>query len=354
MSLKRIQKIGATTAVASALCVAATTASAETMNLRMATPWSGGHWMDVGAQGFAEAAELLTEGRIKIEVYPAGTLGEALKVTESVRRGVADVGHQWPSYDWGVDKTGVLFGGWSGGLSGEESLLWLHNGGGAELLAEWRMEVSDVVSFPCGTLESEIYLHTHEAVRSVADHEGLKVRTSGAWAEIAPKLGASTVIMPGGEVFSALERGIVDGIEWGGPGVNLPVGFHDIAKYIVLPGIHAPGGVHECLFNKEVWAQISEKDQELLRQAGKLTQLNSWLQYAQNDLEAFQVLENSEQNEIVQLDDEFLEAARQASEEWAEPLVEENEWFARVYESQKAYEEMLTRWPEFRPAIGVR
>ncbi|MCH2394650.1 MAG: C4-dicarboxylate ABC transporter substrate-binding protein, partial [Oceanibaculum sp.] len=62
-------------------------------------------------------------------------------------------------------------------------------------------------------------MHSHKPVRTLEDYKGMKVRTSGAWAEIATELGASTVVMAGSEVFPALERKVVDGIEWGGPGI---------------------------------------------------------------------------------------------------------------------------------------
>ncbi|MCH2394651.1 hypothetical protein [Oceanibaculum sp.] len=108
-------------------------AKAQNVEWSMATPWAGGHWIDLGAKRFAELVGQMTDGRVKINVFPAGTLGSALKVTETVQSGVAEVGHNWPAYDWGIDRTGVIFGGWSGGLTPEEYMLWLYNAGGAEL-----------------------------------------------------------------------------------------------------------------------------------------------------------------------------------------------------------------------------
>ena len=75
------------------------------------------------------------------------------------------------------------------------------------------------------------------------------MRTAGAWAEIAGRLGASTVSLPGSEVYSALERGVIDATEWSSPSVNLPSGFHKIAEYIIFPGFHSPGGMMECPIN---------------------------------------------------------------------------------------------------------
>ncbi|MFW5680457.1 MAG: C4-dicarboxylate ABC transporter substrate-binding protein [Pseudomonadota bacterium] len=324
------------------------------MRLSMATPWTGGHWFDIGAKGFAERVEFLTEGRVVIEVFPAGTLGSPLATTETVETGIAEVGHAWPGYDWGIDTAAVLLGGWAGGFTPEEYLLWLWNGGGAEIWEEYRREVFNVVAVPCGVLETEIFMHAHEPVRTLEDYEGLRVRTSGAWAEIAEKLGASTVVMPGGEVYSALERQVVDGIEWGGPGINLSAGFHNIAKYIIMPGIHSPAAAHDCVFNVDVWDQIDERDQDLIRLAGRLMTLDTFLGYAASDIAGFDALQAAGDNEFVQLDSSFIEAAVAASNEWAEEKAAENEWFARIYEHQKAFYATLEDWNQFRLPIAGR
>ena len=336
-----------------ALAFAPTGVSAQTLELSMATPWAAGHWLDVGAGAFADHVRELTDGRVDITVFPGGTLGSALNVTETVRTGVAGVGHNWPGYDWGVDRTGGLFGGWAGGLSTEETLLYYNTPGseGTRLLKEWRDEEFDVVTMPCGLVETELFMHSHQRVETLEDYQGLRQRTAGSWVEIAERLGATTVTMPGGEVFGALERGVVDAIEWSGPHLNLEAGFHTIADYIIVPGVHQPGGVHECMFNKETWASISERDQKLIERAAQLTMLEAWIQYSNNDLNAYADLINAG-NEVVQLDEEFQEKARQTAVEWAEEQAEQNEWFKRAFEAERAFRERLSPWSEFRLPIA--
>jgi TRAP-type mannitol/chloroaromatic compound transport system substrate-binding protein len=94
-------------------------------------------------------------------------------------------------------------------------------------------------------------------------------------------------VLPGSEVFSALERKVVDAIEWGGPGINLSEGFHKVAPYIITPGLHAPGGAHDCIFNKDVWAKIGDRDKAMLELAGRITMLDSYLGYLKNDIKAY-------------------------------------------------------------------
>lgn len=345
-----------TAAVATALAVSLPGAvqAQNKVELSMATPWAGGHWLDVGAKGFAELVGQLTDGRVKINVFPAGTLGPALKVTESVQKGVADAGHNWPGYDWAIDRSGTIFGGWSGGLNPEELILWLTNGGGTELWQKWREEKFGVVSLPCGVLESEIFMHSHKPVRTVQDMKGLKLRTSGAWAEIAPMLGASTVILPGLEVFGALERKVVDAIEWGGPGLNHTEGFHKIAKYVILPGLHQPSGGQECMFNKNVWAKIGDKDKKMIELASRMMLLNSYVAYLKDDIEGFKKITENKSVEIIRVDKSLIDATVKASNEWAAKQAATNEWFKRVYENQENFQKQLSSVPSFRTMIGTR
>ena len=343
-----------TAATALAVCVAGTASAQDTVELSMATPWAGGHWLEIGAKSYAKNVEDLTEGRVKINVFPAGALGPALDVTETVQMGIADMGHAWGGYDWSVDRTSALFGGWPGGPTPEEYMMWMYNGNGLELWKEWRADVFDVVAIPCGVTETEVFMHSHKKVQTPEDLQGLKLRTSSAWAEIAPKLGVSTVTLPGSEVFSALERQVVDAIEWGGPGGNLQEGFDKIAPYMMMPGVHSRAAVHDCIFNETAWNKIPESDQKLMEIAGRLTMLDTYLGYAEMDLAAFEKLKTESPVEMVKIDQSLVEAATAASNEWAVEQSASNEWFKKVYEDQSAFLEGLSGLSEFRFAPGSR
>ena len=172
----------------------------DTQYFKMATGWSGGPLMEIGAKAFAENVERMSNGRISVEVFPAGTLGPGRKVSETVKNGVADMGHTWVGYDWGADTTAVLFGGYAGSFDTERMLHWLYRAGGAEMQAEWRMENFNLVSMPLFIRTAEVFLHSREPVKTLEDLQGLKLRTAGAWLEISKGMGAAPVTMPGGDV----------------------------------------------------------------------------------------------------------------------------------------------------------
>ena len=208
------------------------------------------------------------------------------------------------------------------------------------------MEKFDVVAFPCGSIPREIFMHSHKRVVTLDDYKGMKVRTSGAWAEIAQKLGASTVILAGAEVYPALVRKVVDAIEWGTPSMNKAGGFYKAAKYVVVPGLHQPAAVQECEFNKETWAAMSPRNQQLVALAGKLTTLDATMTINHDDAPVFEEFVKS--NEVVDVDQAFRDAATQATAEWAAEQAANNEWFAKVWDHQQAYARLFANSHRYR------
>lgn len=328
----------AATALAASLALSggALAADKESHSFQMATGWAGGPLMDVGAKAFADKVSEMSDGRITIEVFPAGTLGPGLKVSETVKNGVADMGHTWAGYDWGADPTAVLFGGYAGSFDTEKMLHWLYRAGGADLQAEWRSEKFDLVSMPLFIRTAEVFLHSRKPVKSLDDLSGLKLRTAGAWLEISRGMGAAPVTMPGGDVYTALERGAIDATEWGTLWENITPGFHRITKYVVIPGIHQPTAPFELVINKDSWAELSEEDQQIVRDAAFMTTINSWLTIGQEDAKALAFF-REQGNEIVELDPEVQYAAHAAGIKWAEGIAAENEWFKRVLDDQKSF-----------------
>ncbi len=318
----------------------------------MAAPWGGGVPL-ADAKKFSKLVESLTEGRIKITVFPAGTLGKALKVTETVKSGVAQAGHNWMGYDWGIDKTTVIFGGYVGGLTEEEFFLWLFEAGGAKLWEQYRMEKFGVVSIPCGTFPAEIFLHSKRKVTNLADYKGIKQRTAGAWAEVGGALGASTVILQGAEVYAALERGVIDATEWSSPSINEPVGFHKIAKYIIFPGVHQPAASQECEFSKSAWDSISERDRDMIRMAGELAYFRTWRDHAYQDLFAYRRMEKGG-NTMLRLEQSFINAAQKAGNEWADKQAVGNAWFKKMLNHQRQFQMDMAVYSKMRSGPGTR
>lgn len=333
--------------LAPAIAMSGPVAAQDTHDLSMAASWGGGPLMEIGAQAFADKVKEMSNGRITIEVFPAGTLGPGLKVSETVKNGVADMGHTWIGYDWGADPTAVLFGGYAGSFDTEKMLHWLYRDGGVELQAEWRKEKFDLVSMPLFVRTAEAFLHSRKEVRTLEDLAGLKLRTAGAWLEISKSMGAAPVTMPGGDVYPALERGAIDATEWGTLYENIAPGFHRVTKYVIIPGVHQPTAPFELVINPETWAAFSDADKAMIRDAAFLVTMNSWLTIGQEDAKALAFF-REQGNEIIELEPEVQYAAREAGLAWAEKVAAENPWFRRVLDSQVAFGELWSDAVRYR------
>jgi TRAP-type mannitol/chloroaromatic compound transport system substrate-binding protein len=154
-------------------------------------------------------------------------------------------------------------------------------------------------------------------------------------------------------VYAALERGVIDATEWSSPSANEPVGFHKIAKYIIFPGVHQPSATQECEFNKAAWDSISERDQQLIRLAARLSTFDAWKDHAYKDLGAYQRFEKSG-NTMLRLEPEFIKIAQKAANDWADEQAADNPWFKKMLNHQRQFQMDMQVYPKMRSGPGTR
>lgn len=349
--IRKITMLGAAAAVLSGLTLSGGAFADETHKWKMATSWGGGPLMEIGAKAFADKVKFLTNGSVQIKVFPSGQLSKGLEVRSAVAKGVAEMGHTWMGYDWGKDKTTVLFAGYAGSMDSERMLHWIYEAGGLELWRQFNEEKFDVVSMPMFIRTAEAFLHSRKPVRTLDDLKGLKFRTAGAWLEISKGLGAAPVTMPGGEVFAALERGAIDATEWGTLYENKTTGFHKIAKYVIIPGIHQPTAPFELVINKKAWATLSKREQELVALAAKLLTFETWTRIGQEDAKALEFYKEAG-NEIIVLDAAVQRKGKQLGIAWAKEQAKTNPWFDKVLKHQLAFEKLWSQARHYRNVIS--
>jgi TRAP-type mannitol/chloroaromatic compound transport system substrate-binding protein len=284
---------------------------------------------------------------MKVQVFPGGALGNALKVSETVKNGVAEMGHTWMGYDWGADPTTVLFGGYAGSFNSEYMLHWLYEAGGAEMQRQYREEKAGIVSIPLFIRTAEVFLHSRKRVKTLDDLKGLKLRTAGAWLDMSKELGAAPVTTAGGEIYPALERGVIDAVEWGTLWENISPGFYKVAKYLIIPGVHQPTAPFELCINKGVWDKLSSDDKKLIELTAKLVTFETFTRIGQEDAKALQFFRKSG-NEIVELDAEVQYAAHERGAAWADKTKAGNAWFAKALQSQRDFEKLWVDAPRYR------
>jgi len=349
--IRRLTTIGAVAAFALGVALPNGALAEAKHKWKMAASWGGGPLMEIGAKAFASKVKFLTDGRLEIKVFPSGQLSKGLEVRSAVAKGVAEAGHTWMGYDWGKDKTTVLFGGYAGSMDSERMLHWIYEAGGLELWRQFNDEKFGVVSMPMFIRTAEAFLHSRKPVRTLDDLNGLKFRTAGAWLAISKGLGAAPVTMPGGEVFAALERGAIDATEWGTLYENKSTGFHKIAKYVIIPGIHQPTAPFEVVFNKKAWGKLSKRDQELVALAAKLVTFETWTRIGHEDAKALEFYKKAG-NEIIVLDAAVQKKGKQLGLAWAKEQAKTNPWFDKVLKHQLQFEKLWSQARHYRNVIS--
>ena len=322
--------------------------SAENFKWKMVMPWSKGLLFYDIAVHFTDSVRLASGGRLDIKPFSAGELVPAMQSFDAVSKGSAQVGHDWPGYWKGKNEAFVPLADVPFGLDPEGYNIWLYEKGGLELMQEIYGQFN-LVAFPGGQTGQDMGLFSNKRATTMEDFKGLRLRTVGWYMDIMNKLGASVSPLPGGEVYLALERGVIDAAEFSAPAMNYPMGFDDITKYVIEPGVHQPGSQCALFFNKEAWDSLPADLQWIVKIAAKETQLWSinWI----NNLNAEAINKFKEKIEIVQMEKETLIEFAKVAKEYTDELKAKYPDVKKVLDSQEAFRAEFAVWRDARSGL---
>ena len=208
-------------------------------------------------ENFARYVTEMSGGRLKVTVYGAGEIVPAFEVFDAVSQGVAEVGHG-ASYYWkGKIPAAVFYTAVPFGMTAQEMNGWLHYGGGLELWRELYAPFG-VVPFAGGSTGVQMAGWFNRELRSAADLKGLKMRIPGLAGEVFNASGGTAVRIAGGEVYTSMQTGVIDAVEWVGPYNDRTLGLNQVADYYYYPGWHEPGAMLEFIVNERAMGQLPE------------------------------------------------------------------------------------------------
>ena len=266
---------------------------------------------------FVDLVSELTGGEVEIKIMPAGTVGSVLKLHEAVEDGLIDMAQTTPIFLGSTDLVNAMIASFPTGLGVDSYSAWLFEGGGLDLWQEHRREKMNMHALVTSVGPSEWFAHSNKPIKSREDLADLRYRTLGNWAEIVEKnFGAAPTVVAGSEIYGMLEKGGLDLAEYSLPSENKKIGFHEIAKYIVYPGIHAPAWAFETIMTTEKWDELPESARTAMTLAAEIIYYRSLNRMILADLKAVDELRGGG-NEFVRVDDAFVEEARVAAREWA-------------------------------------
>ena len=341
-----VGKVGLGLAVAGAMTPSKTAAQEQTFNWKVATSWPPKMpCLQEGTERLAQRVEKMTNGRFKMQVFAGGELVGPMDVFDAVSQGRAVQAASTGIYFFaGKAPELQLFAACPFGLTHRELAAWDYQGGGLELYHEF-LKPFNLIAFPMASTGTQMGGWFRKEIKSVTDLKGLKMRIPGLGGRVMAKLGVNVVLLPGSEIFTAMERGVIDACEWALPLYDIHLGLHQIAKYYYTPGWQEPTTFVDLIVNLKAWEALPP-DLRLLVETACSESMNWTL--ARSDVQNGPILKEMVEKHGVKLTT-FPPAVLKALEKaTAEVLEEECKKYPNV---KKVYEHQLKFSSQIRPFL---
>ena len=327
-----------------ALAVAASGGAAVAQaSWQMTTTWPSSLELIEIDRHFVELANALAGDALTIEFYEGGALVPAGEVFGAVESGTIQAGGDWPGYWAGRDAAFSPLATTPSLFNAVDYINWIEQWGGADLYNEIYGQFG-MAYLPYGVTNNESGFRTSTPITSLDDLQGKRLRVSGLeQGRILERLGGSQVSMAGGEIYQALERGVIDGAEFSTPNVDWSAGFQQVTSAWATPGWHQSASVFGVMINRAAWDALDAETQEDLQTAASATLLWSLAFTEKRATEAYQEFKDAG-IEITRYDDETLAEIQTIANEVITEVACENPNSAKVYLSQLEYLQDYAKW----------
>jgi TRAP-type mannitol/chloroaromatic compound transport system substrate-binding protein len=336
-------------AVAAASVAAPSVVKAQgPISMRWQSTWPSKDIFHEYALDFAKKVNDMTGGELKIEVLPAGAVVPAFGLLDAISSGTLDGGHGVSVYHYGKQPALALWGSGPGfGMDANMLLAWHKYGGGKELLDKLYASIgANVRSFLYGPMPTQPLGWFKRPITKVEDLQGAKFRTVGISIDVFTALGAAVNALPGGEIVSAMDRGLLDAAEFNNASSDRALGFADVSKVCMLQSYHQNAEQFEILFNKAKFDGLPDRMKAIITNAVEAaSQDMSWKaidRYSQDYAE----LQRKDSVRFFKTPDAILKRQLEVYDEIVKKRSAENPMFKEILQSQIAFAERTTRWEQ--------
>jgi len=344
-----MQKVILSAVAAATLSMGASvTTAAEDKKVLLKMPLAlGSHLPSIGttAKYIADTLGPVSANSIKVKLYEPNKLVAPFEILDAVSTGKVNAGYTTPGYWTGKMPAAPLFSAVPFGPEAGEYMAWIYHGNGQKLWQDmYDSNGYNVKVIPCGIVSPETSGWFAKPIEKPEDLKGLKMRFFGLGGKVMQKLGVSTSLIPGGEIFPALEKGAIDATEFSMPAIDKKLGFHKVVKYNYFPGWHQQATLWELLINKDTYNAMSDTQKTAVNVTCKSAMTVSF-----SDGEAIQfdaMNENVSKNgvHIMRWNQTMLDTFEGA---WREVAVEEsakNAGFKKVYDDLSKFRDGYSIW----------
>ncbi|MHA6264777.1 TRAP transporter substrate-binding protein [Arenibacterium sp. CAU 1754] len=328
------------------------------VTLKMQAAWGGGIFLE-NAQSYVKRVNEMSGGALTIELLPVNSVVKTSQMQDAVHRGVLDAAHYVPAYWYSKSKAASLFGtGPCFGWSSQEVLGWIHYGGGQQLFDELMASLGlNVVSFFNSPMPAQPLGWFKEEIKDASQMKGLKYRTVGLAADVLLEMGMSVVQLPGGEIQPAMKSGLIDAAEFNNPTSDRDFGMQDVSKHYHLASFHQSQEFFECTFNKKKYESLAPELQAILKYASEAENSNFYWNNTKRYAEDLKTLKEEQGVNVYRTPDSVMAEQLKAWDIVVDRISGEDEFFAKVVESQKAYAQEVMNYlnlnqPDYKLAYG--
>ncbi len=319
---------------------------AEPIQWKMVTTWPKNFpGLGTGAETLARLINEMSGGRLKVKVYGAKELVPAFEVFDVVSEGTAQMGHGAAYYWKGKNEAFQFFSAVPFGLTANEMNAWLFHGGGMDL---WRetYQPFGVIPAAAGNTGVQMAGWFNKEINTLEDLRGLKMRIPGLGGEVLRRAGGTPVNLPGGELFTSLQSGVIDATEWVGPYNDLAFGLYKAAKYYYYPGWHEPGTTLEAIINQTAFEALPADLQQIVLSACRIANDEILVEYVARNNNALVTLVNEHEVDVRRLPDEVLNRLRELSDEVVAEIADKNPEARKIYDSFSTFREQVMAWTD--------
>ncbi len=328
--------------------------TAKTFNWKMVTTWPPNFPVfQEGVERFANDVKAMSGGRLNIKVYAGGELVPALQSFDAVSQGTVEMGHGAAYYWSGKIPAAQFFTAVPFGMNAQGMNAWFYGGGGIELWQE-TYKPYGVVPLPMGNTGVQMGGWFRKKINTVADLKGLKMRIPGLGGKVMAKAGVNPVLMAGGEIYTALERGTIDATEWVGPYHDLRLGLYRAAKYYYYPGWHEPGTALELTINSKAWESLPDDLKLIISTSATASNLWMLSEFEAKNLEALRELQTKYKVKTYEYPADVIRALRRYAKVVLEENAAKDKTFRKVYEAYDKFRANNDAWNEISEAAYAK
>ena len=300
------------------------------------------------AEVFAKKVSDMTGGKFTISTHAAGELMPAFGVVDGVQAATIEVAHTAPYYFFGKDPTFALGCAIPFGLNSRQMTAWMYEGNGLKLMREFYAKYN-IVNFPAGNTGAQMGGWFRKEVKSVADMKGLKFRIGGFGGKIIERIGGVPQNIPGGEIYSALEKGTIDAAEWVGPYDDLKLGFNKVAPNYYYPGFWEGGPQLDIFINTKAYEGLTPEYKAIVEAAAAYSHIDMQGKYDARNPQALKTLVGSG-TKLFRFPKDMMDQSFKASMDIYAELSASNPSWKKVYDDFSAFRRDGNLWFRFTEA----